>query len=253
MLTDERRKKIFDFIKRKTSVTTKELEDQFEVSGSTVRRDLNYLASKNLIIKTHNGAILNVPQAESSFYANYNYMRQEKVEIARKAINFIQDGDFIALSGGSTCYFLAKEIIGSNLAELTIFTNSLNIALLIIDSNKYFQVIISGGIIKKGSYEGIGQISISSIRNFNIDKYFVGINGISISGDISFTYMDEAAIAYEIHKNSKETYVVADHSKFGKSNMVKFAKLDEVTAIITDSQISENVKKLYLERGANII
>ncbi|PNR98410.1 hypothetical protein X927_08965 [Petrotoga mexicana DSM 14811] len=253
MLSDERRKQIFDYIKRKASVTTKELENQFEVSGSTIRRDLNYLASKKLIIKTHKGAILNVPQAETSFYTNYNYMTLEKKEIAKKAMNFIRDGDFISLSGGTTCYFLAKEIVASNLAELTILTNSLNVALLIIDSNKYFQVIVSGGIPKKGSYECVGQITISAIRNFNIDKYFVGVNGISISGDISFTFMDEAAIAQEINKNAKETYVISDHSKFGKSNMVKFAKLDEVTGIITDSQIPEDVKRLYLEKGANII
>lgn len=64
-------------------------------------------------------------------------------------MNFIRDGDFISLSGGTTCYFLAKEIVASNLAELTILTNSLNVAMLIIDSNKYFQVIVSGEFQKR--------------------------------------------------------------------------------------------------------
>ena len=128
MLPDERRMAIFDYVKKNMSATTDELSNAFGVSASTVRRDLEFLASKNLIKRTHKGAVINSPHAESSFLVNYNYMREEKKLIAKKAITYINSGDFIALSGGTTSYFLADEIINSELTDLTILTHSINIA-----------------------------------------------------------------------------------------------------------------------------
>lgn len=59
MLTDERRMAIFEYIKKNFSATTEELAEHFNVSTSTIRRDLENLASKKLIKRTHKGAVVN--------------------------------------------------------------------------------------------------------------------------------------------------------------------------------------------------
>jgi DeoR family fructose operon transcriptional repressor len=234
MLTTDRRLKIFEYIKRNTSATTNELAEKFNASGSTIRRDLEYLAKKNLIIRTHNGAMVNTPHAESGFLFNYNRMQEEKKLIAEKAVKFIEDYDFIALSGGTTCYMLAAEILNSPLQGITILTNSINITTLILESVKDFQVIVTGGVPKKGTYECVGEITLRTIRNFNIDKFFVGVNGISIEGGISFSDLQESEVAKEIHNHSRETYVVADHTKFGVVKPARLIDLSEINTIITD-------------------
>ncbi|MEM3290545.1 MAG: DeoR/GlpR family DNA-binding transcription regulator, partial [Candidatus Micrarchaeaceae archaeon] len=234
MLSEERRMKIFEYLKGKVSVTTDELIEKFNVSGSTIRRDLEYLATKQLIRRSHSGAIVNTPYTEGSFIVNYNFMKEEKKVIAEKAVKLIGNNDFIALSGGTTSYMLARAIINSSLRDLTILTNSVNIATLIIESVKDFKLILTGGIPRKGTYECVGEIALRSIRNFNIDKFFVGINGISVEGGITFSNMDEAMVAKEIHSHSGRTYVIADHTKFGVVKPVRILEISEVDGIITD-------------------
>lgn len=244
MISDERRLKILEYIKKKRSATTEELSKFFTVSESTIRRDLGYLAEKKLIKRSHKGAMINFPHAERSFIVNYNLMRNEKRIVAKKALNFIEDYDFIALSGGTTCYTLVSEIVNSPLQNLTILTNSINISTLILESQKEFRLIVTGGIPRKGTYECVGEIALKTIKDFNIDKFFVGVNGISLKGGISFTNMEEAEISKEIHAHSRFTYVVADHTKFNVIKRSRTLDLSEVSAIITDSiPLELNVKE----------
>src|SRR6056297_897933 len=128
MLAEERRMAIFKYIKAKNSAKTEELIRTFDVSGSTIRRDLETLAMKKLIIRTHKGAVLNSTNVETEFLMNYNQHREEKGEIAKKGLALINEGDFIGLSGGTTAYILANEIIKSPLHSLSILTNSINTA-----------------------------------------------------------------------------------------------------------------------------
>ncbi len=253
MLANDRRLRIFEYIKRNVSATTKELVEEFNASGSTIRRDLEYLAKKNLIIRSHNGAMINSPHAESGFLFNYHRMREEKKLVAQKAVKFIKDYDFIALSGGTTSYMLASEILNSSIQGLRILTNSINITTLILESVKDFQVIVAGGVPRKGTYECVGEITLKTIRNFNIDKFFVGVNGISLTGGISFSNIEEAEVAKEIYKHSREIYVIADHTKFGVIKSARLIDLSKVDAIITDSVPEEIQKELSKYGNVEIV
>ncbi len=252
MLVDERRMKIFEYLKKKGSATTEELSRHFSVSGATIRRDLAYLARKNLIIRTHNGALFKKESPESNFLTNYNFMRQEKELIAKKAIDLIEEGDFIALSGGSTTYILAKRLLESHLHELTIITNAINIATLFIEGTKEYKVILAGGIPKKGFYECVGEMSHAIVKKFNIDKFFVGANGISLKGGISFFDLEEAEVSRTMHAHSAKTYILVDHTKFGVTRKIRAFEFSEVDLIITDN-LSPQIRKEFEKEGIKIV
>ncbi len=256
MLTNDRRLKIFEYIKRKTSATTNELAEVFGASGSTIRRDLDYLAKKNLIIRTHNGALINSPHAESGFLFNYHRMQEEKKIIAKKAVKFVNDYDFIALSGGTTSYILTSEILNSPIQGLTILTNSINITTLILESVKDFQVVVTGGMPRKGTYECVGEIALKVIRRFNVDKFFLGVNGISVEGGISFSNLQELEVAREIYDHSRYTYFIADHTKFGvtkKARLLDLTELSENDIIVTDSLPEKIAREFSRYKNLKII
>lgn len=252
MLTHERQMEIFNYLKKNQSATTDELAKKFEISGSTVRRDLEALSEKKLIIRTHNGAVLNSPHAETSFAVAYNIMKKEKETIAIKALKLINNADFIALSGGSTAYILAKELVNSEIHELTVLTNSINIATMILESKKSFNLIMAGGVPRKGSYECIGEITTNIIEQFNIDKFFMGVNGIDIEGGISFSSIEEAQVSRAIFHQSMQTFIIADNSKF---SVIKPARISDVThpdGIITD-KLPKKIEKDFIAKGAKIL
>ncbi len=252
MLVDERRIKIFEYIKRKGSATTEELSKYFSVSGATIRRDLSYLASKSLIIRTHKGALIEEKNPQTNFLVNYNFMKQEKEIIAKKALKFIEEGDFIALSGGSTTYMLAKRLIASNFRDLTIITNAINIATLFIENPKEFKIILAGGIPKRGFYECVGEMTHQIVMKFNIDKFFLGANGVSLKGGISFYDLEEAEVSRIMHRYSAKTYLIVDHTKFGLTQEIRALEFSDIDLIITDN-IPKEVKEKYKKKNIKIV
>ena len=116
---------------------------------------------------------------------------------------------------------------------------------------KDFKLILTGGIPRKGSYECIGEIALRVIRNFNIDKFFVGVNGVSVKHGVTFSCMEEAEIAKEIHSHSEKTYVITDHTKFGIIKSVRTMEISEIDGIITDF-VPENFKKEILKLNKKI-
>ena len=57
MLTEERHRLILNELNIKKSLSVSELCSLLEASESTVRRDLNYLAERGLLVKVHGGAM----------------------------------------------------------------------------------------------------------------------------------------------------------------------------------------------------
>jgi DeoR/GlpR family transcriptional regulator of sugar metabolism len=182
---------------------------------------------------------------------NYNQNFEEKSLIAQKALLHIKDGDFIGLSGGTTIYLLAKEIIKSAIHNLTILTNSINTTTLFLESEKSYELILTGGPPIKGTYECTGDFAIQIINSFNLDAYFFGVNGINLEDGISFNNFEEAQICRTFIKRSTKNFVIADHGKFDVRKPSRVCPLNLITGIITDDSDKKTIEK-YKNEGIKI-
>jgi DeoR/GlpR family transcriptional regulator of sugar metabolism len=244
--------KILDYLKKHTSLTTRKLSKLFNVSENTIRRDLRFLDNQGLINRDRNGAMISTVHPETNFLLNLKKMKDEKSIIAKKAINIIKEGELIAFSGGTTTYSVATELENVPFTDLTIITNTVNIAQHLLDSRKHFKVILTGGIPREGFYECTGIIAERVVKQFNIDKFFMGVNGISEQGGFSFFDLEETEIARTFLQQSKETYVVADCSKYDSTQKNKVADLTDVTGVISE-QVPEKYKKLFQDNGVVVL
>ena len=103
-----RRKIILEKLKKDGKVDIEQLIDELKVSAMTIRRDLTFLEEEK-VIRTHGGAILNKSLiGETSFHAKEGKNNLQKSIIARKAMDFIQDGSTILLDSGTTTLEIAK-------------------------------------------------------------------------------------------------------------------------------------------------
>lgn len=57
MLIEERRQHILSLIQKQGRVLVDELSSNLDVSKITIRKDLDYLESKELLVRTHGGAL----------------------------------------------------------------------------------------------------------------------------------------------------------------------------------------------------
>jgi len=249
--TLKRRAAILDLVNRDGKVTVPDLSNRYNVSVVTIRNDLMQLEKKKLLIRTHGGAI---KEQRVSFDFAVNEKTEmhpeEKLRIANKALEFIDNGDTIILDSGSTTQQIAKQL--QRFKNLTVVTNALNIVATLSDYED-IEIIIPGGILRKRSLSLIGSIAETSINNIYADKLFLGVDGIDADFGITTPNMEEAHLNRLMIERSKEVFVVTDSSKFEKRSMANITGLENINYLITDVNIPEKQKRLCENKKVKVI
>ncbi|CAH0118309.1 MULTISPECIES: DeoR/GlpR family DNA-binding transcription regulator [unclassified Paenibacillus] len=231
-----RRQQILQFIKQKGRITIQEIIENFDCSEATARRDLDLLDKQGAIIRTIGGALFEGMNSvrEVPFAEKKQQLWLEKEKIARKAVEWIEEGDSVCLTGGTTTFLIAREL--KQMQGVTVVTNAVNIAMELADSDG-IQVVVVGGVMRSKSYELSGPLAEKTIEHLNIEKLFIGIDGISIEQGIS-TYSElEAQTAKMLMARTKRTIAVFDHTKVGKASLFSIAPLTELHACLTDTRM----------------
>ncbi len=251
MFAEERRLKISSLIKSGKSITVSELAESFNVSESTIRRDLKYLEDIGHIQRTHGGAIdAHYVLYEPSFFEKENIETSSKSQIGKFAASLIKSDDTILLDSGTTTLSIARALKGKNI-RLTVVTNSPVIALE-LSTESGMDIVLIGGLLRKQTRALVGPQAENMLMDLNVDKAFIGTNGITINGCFTPNIL-EAETKKKMVKVSSQTYIVADHTKFGVSNFVKFADINDITEIITDKNVDKSKVKDFEEHGVQII
>lgn len=108
MLSKERMVRIVQLLEERQFVTVKELQESFDVSRSSVMRDLIELENQGLIQRERGGASL---KSVSTILTNFNEMSvvskenlnmEEKNLICAHAAKSIRDGDCVYIDSGTT-------------------------------------------------------------------------------------------------------------------------------------------------------
>ncbi|WP_027437748.1 DeoR/GlpR family DNA-binding transcription regulator [Lachnospira multipara] len=231
MLTKERHDLIVKTVNENNTVTVAQLVEQLGVSEATVRRDLNALDRKGLIIKVFGGATaiqeptrvkeFNVPER-----AKINI--EEKDTIAKYAASLIHDEDLVFIDSGTTTLKLIDYLKGT---KATFVTNGIVHAAKL--ASKGYKVYIVGGRIRQETEAIVGPECIDSIYKYNFTKSFLGANGITKEAGFTTPDVDEALIKTKAIERSYTSYVLVDHTKFGLISTISFSNLNG-TSIITD-------------------
>lgn len=245
----ERRNQIVQMLDAQNTVSNAELMEKFNISIETVRRDLAYLEKRGLLERVYGGA------ARKSFISSepaYENRREEclaeKLAISTEAEKIIFPDDTVFFDLGTTVSEIAKRL--DETKKITAFTNSLRTAITL--SEKGCRVIIPGGELRNGEFAVSGSVAEENMTNFNVDKVFIGVGGITKDGITDFI-VSEARLRKKIIKNAGKVIVVADHTKFGIRAMCNVCRIKDIDILITDEKAPVDILKSYEKQGINVI
>lgn len=51
---------------------------------------------------------------------------------------------------------------------------------------------------------------------------------------------------------ASESYLLADHTKFGKKNLIRYNEVKDYQLILTDSELEEEIQKDFCKHGGHI-
>lgn len=230
----KRRMEIFRILQDETSVDIGALAAKFQVSTMTVRRDLLSFEKQGLVTMNRGGASLNQGKSiEPTFEVKTNHMIDTKQKIAYKAAQMVFDGDAIILDCGTTTLQMVKYLQNK---KITILTNSWAAANLLHGSSKV-KLILAPGEYLYNSAGVFSSITAEFFRNYHFDKSFIGTYGFDVNAGATVSEMFDADIKRTLLNCSRERYLLADSSKFGRQSFVTHAELSAFDCIFTDDGI----------------
>lgn len=238
MLAEERRQKIIELINQKNIVKVNELSEKLNVTTETIRSDLDKLEKKELLKRTHGGAVALENHQELSFNIRKGKNKKEKKEIAKKAVSLIKDGDTVFLDASSSAFYLAMEIL--NLENITVITNS-NIIVTELAKNENITVISTGGMLRRNSLSFVGPLTNTNIKNYNANKSFLSCKGVSIKHGATEINELESETKRNMVKKSENVYILGKSTSINTVGLSQFASIKEITKVITPNNISEEI------------
>lgn len=229
MLAEERFAMILQLLKEKRTATVGECSEITGASEATVRRDLNLLHRQGKLIKVHGGATIldnTFVLGERDVSTKSHMNVEEKKRIAAFAARQIEEDDFVFLDAGTTTFYMADYISAS---KAVFVTTGIDLARRLLE--KGLRVMVIGGQLKPGTEAIMGSQAVESMSRYNFTKAFLGMNGVSVRAGYTTPDPEEAMMKIKAMERSYLTYILADHTKFGKVSSVTVAPLSSAAVI----------------------
>ncbi len=230
-----RRERMAELITQRGFLRVAELSETFSVSEVTVRSDLIALDEADEVRRVHGGAVPRGAQSrETSFEESLGASVEEKQGIGRLAASLVNSGQSILLDVGTTTLAVAQALKQrTDLEDLVIITNGLNIALELESEIPRFTVIVTGGALRPLQHSLVHPLARTVLDQVHTDIAIIGCNGVDVDGGVTNINLPEAEVKQLMVAAAERVVVVADASKLGRVSLGHIAPLDRIDLLVT--------------------
>lgn len=253
MFIEERHEAILKILKDNGRISIGEIQDEFNVSVESARRDLRLLEERGLLKRTYGGAI-ELPQVGAQAPRKMDprkieNIKENYVEIAKEAVKLIAEDDVVYITSASIGYFMTKYIPED--LKITVVTNSIVIA----DELKYrdnITVYVAGGKMRaKGSI--VDTFATEFVKNMHFDISFMTGAGFSLDFGLSNGTHETATFQKTVINNSRKNIVLVPNEKLGFDSFIKVVDYDKFDVMITDWDAVEEELIKFESAGLKVI
>lgn len=253
MVNHKRRKRLLKLLAEHQTASVQQLVEWLSASPATVRRDISWLAARNLLTRTRGGAENLLPKkrqfplSSETFQNNIQCFAARKRAIARHAAGMCVDGETIIINGGTTTFMMAEFLAEKH---MKILTNSFLMAerLLVLSKN---EIIVPGGTVYREQNVILSPFDNDITQHHYASKMFMSVNAISLLG-----LMEADPLLIQAEKRlisqAEELVVLADSSKFARKAGLILCGLDRVSRVITDTNASDAAVQLLEQYGVKV-
>lgn len=238
----EREDKILNALLEKDSMTTQELSARLFVSVPTLRRDLIKLEQMGKIIRTHGGAQLIKKSADEKIpiFLREQEQNEAKEIMARKAVEFIRDGDIIMLDGSTSAYSIIPQLV--SFKNLIVITSSAKSSFLL--GRMGISNICTGGRMITRSLSYIGEDAENTVKRYNADVVFFSCRGLSMDGKLTDNSIEENSLRKIMLRHARKKVFLCDSSKLDHTYLNNLCHLSEVDEIICEKMLPVHLSEM---------
>lgn len=249
MLKLERHRHILDRLATEGRVVAAELQRELEVSGFTIRRDLDELAQEGRLVRVHGGAL-----ARSGVPRTYDDRQRQgvpgKIATARAAASLLEPDQVVLLDGGSTALHLVDAIPGTHRG--TFVTHSPPVAAA-LGARGGVEVVVVGGTLDRRAMVAVGASAVARLADITADVCFLGVWSIHAEAGMSGGYAEECEVRRVMVRRADKVVGLASREKLGTIAPFAVAPASTLTHLATEPGIPEAVLEPFEELGIRIV
>ncbi|MGI9311377.1 MAG: DeoR/GlpR family DNA-binding transcription regulator [bacterium] len=247
----DRQARIIDFVRREGRVSVDDLATRFRSSPETIRRDLGILSKSGKIHKIHGGAMPPRLFGEGLLKQRMLENVAAKRYIAQQAREIISQGETLFIDTGSTTLYFAEELAGID--DLTVITNSIEIAGSIGASNDSIRLFLLGGEYHSDNRETRGLAAIDQINAFRANHAVLTVGAVDADAGVMDFSMAEAQVARAMIARAEHTVMLADSSKFNRIASCAVGAFDRFDCLVCEAEPSGRLKAALARAKVDII
>ncbi len=245
---NERQNKILTLLAKEKKMEVATLSQLLGVSQVTIRKDLDQLENRGLVVRNHGFARLNDSDDINQRLAMHYDIKQK---IAGAACQLIENGETVMVESGSCCALLALEIAKTK-KDVTIITNSAFIGEYIRKSGDC-KIVLLGGQYQREAQVMVGPMTRKCAELFFVDKLFIGIDGFMAESGFTGNDFMRCEVVRDMAKQANTVIVVSDSSKFSQKGTVRLLTMSEVSYVFTDDEILPEHEQILIESGIQVV
>ncbi len=239
MLPAQRQDEILGIALREGVVRISEMAGVLGVHEATIRRDIDALVDRGLLVKVRGGArLLDGAAEEVSYRVRSQKSIGAKKSIAIEAARLVQDGDVIGLDSSTTALALAWRLAGRT---VSVVTTGFEAASVLAEAGLPF--VLVGGTYHVPARSFVGPVATRTLKTLRMDKVFFSAKGISAEGGLTDAYPPEVDVKAHMLQSGRQRIVLIDSSKFDRDALLRICDLEAVDTIITDRPLDEAIER----------
>ncbi|WP_299985613.1 DeoR/GlpR family DNA-binding transcription regulator [uncultured Ruegeria sp.] len=233
-----RQSDILEIASEEGRVTVEGLAERFQVTVQTIRRDLTELSEAGKLDRVHGGAVLRSGVSNIGYEDRRALNHEAKTRIAERCAADISEGSSVFMNIGTSTEAVARQLLGHK--NLMIVTNNMNVANILVE-NPDCQIVVAGGVLRRSDSGLVGNLAVSTIRQFKFDHAVIGCSALDADGDLMDFDLQEVLVSQTIIEQARQISLVADISKFQRTAPARIASLADIDTVYVDAPLPEEL------------
>jgi len=257
MFIEERHQAILQTIQDNGRISIGEIQEQFNISVDSARRDLRLMEERGLLKRTHGGAIplrqvgVLPPRHRNMKEMVVGEVWENYAAIAKKASEFVKENDVAYLTSGSVGFIMLKYLPRD--IKYTLVVNSVTLA----EELKYWDnitvYIVGGKMRMHGTTSLVDSFATAFVKNMHFDVCFHTGGGYDADFGLSNGTDETATFQRAVIEHSRKRVLLMPHQKIGFKDFIKVCDTTKFDVLITDWDAVEDELVKIEEKGVQVI
>lgn len=249
MRASERQTRIIDLVTERGSVRIDDLAAILGVSPMTIHRDLDSLASQQLITKVRGAAkVMQSALFETGVRVRLARQAREKEALARAVAAHLEPGQAVMLDDSTTCVYLARLLRGSS--PVTVITNFVPV-MRELWGKPGIRLIGLGGVYYEWAEAFMGGMTVDAIRSIRADLLVMSTSAIT---NLVCYHQSEDTISFKraMLESSARKILVVDHTKFARRALHALGPVTDFDLVIIDDATPVETREQLRARAVEL-